>query len=53
VQLTASDKLNAAMWPIWNVVNGDESLTFNDAVDRLKTAYKGKLNWLDQYIGAF
>ena len=29
---------------------GDESMSFDDAVDKLKSAYISKLNWLDMQI---
>lgn len=45
-----SDKINSAMWPISLRVNGDETMTFDDAVLRLKNSYLDKLQWLDQQI---
>ena len=45
-----SDKINSAMWPISQSVNGDETMSFEDAVARLKKAYLDKLEWLDQQI---
>lgn len=45
-----SDKINSAMWPISVRVNGDEIMTFDDAVLRLKNSYLDKLQWLDQQI---
>lgn len=53
VQLAKSDEINAAMWPIGQVVNGDEQQSFSDAVDMLKSAYNAKLSWLDSQITAF
>lgn len=50
-QIEKSDAINAPMWPIGgSKPNGDESMIFDDAVDRLKTAYLTKLNWLDAQI---
>lgn len=50
-QLKMSDKINAKMWPIGgSLPNGDESLSFEDAVARLKDAYLNKLKWLDNKI---
>ncbi len=46
-----SDKLNNAMWPISQRVNGDETMSFEEAVSRLKQAYLDKLEWLNQHIG--
>lgn len=45
-----SDKINSAMWPISQRVNGDETMSFEEAVARLKKAYLDKLQWLDQQI---
>ena len=38
------------MWPITQVVNGDESMTFEESVQRMKAAYEEKLQWLDDAI---
>jgi hypothetical protein len=51
--LRASDKINNAMWPISSTVNGDEKMSWDEAVDRLKNAYQAKLNWLDTQINAY
>ena len=45
-----SEKMNAAMWPISSRINGDETMAFDEAVERLKKAYLDKLEWLDQQI---
>ena len=47
-----SDKINIAMWPISKRVNGDETMSFDEAVARLKKSYTDKLNWLDKQIQA-
>ena len=39
------------MWPISQRVNGDETMSFEEAVSRLKQAYLDKLDWLNQHIG--
>jgi hypothetical protein len=51
--LRASDNINITMWPISSTVNGDEKMSWDDAVDRLKSAYQAKLNWLDTQINAY
>jgi len=48
--ITPSEKMNHEMWPITQTVNGDESLTFEEAVRRMKSAYEEKLKWLDKAI---
>lgn len=50
-RIKQSEKMNHIMWPITNEpVNGDESMTFEEAVQRMKTSYEAKLNWLDSEI---
>lgn len=49
-RLAPAIKENMVMWPIDVVVNQDESLSFEAAVDRMKTSYKNKLNWLNRHI---
>ena len=38
------------MWPIFQHVNGDETMAFDEAIIRLKKSYVDKLQWLDQKI---
>lgn len=50
-----SESMNHAMWPIREDVigyypNGDETMTFDQAVARMKSAYSGKLEWMDKTI---
>ena len=51
--IRGSEKMNHEMWPITQVVNQDEGLSFDDAVDRMISAYESKLNWLDREISKF
>ena len=51
--LTASDKLNIAIWPISRTTNGDVDLSYPEAVARLKQAYTEKFNWLDTNINNY
>ena len=51
--LVESDKINIEMWPINRTTNQDESLSYEEAVARLKQAYEGKLQWLDNNINTF
>lgn len=39
-----SEKMNAVMWPISSRVNGDESMSFEEAVARLKRKHIS-INW--------
>ena len=38
------------MWPIDNNENGDEKMTFQQAVDRAKQAFLDKWNWMDRNV---
>lgn len=50
-QIKKSDEINAPMWPIGgSKPNGDEAMSFEDAVERMKAAFLAKLNWLDTQI---
>lgn len=49
-KLQKSADINIGMWPISIRVNEDEELPFEDAVERMKTAYNEKLQWLDAQI---
>lgn len=49
--LKTSAELNIELWPLTNQhVNGDEQLSYEDAVTRMKTAYENKLSWLHAQI---
>ena len=48
--IRGSEKMNHQMWPITQVVNQDEKLSFDDAVERMISAYESKLNWMDREI---
>jgi hypothetical protein len=49
-RIAPSEKMNHPLWPINQTVNRDESLSFDDAVKRMKEAYETKLSWLDKAI---
>lgn len=49
-RISQSEKMNHSMWPITQTVNGDEAMTFGEAVKRMKAAYEEKLRWLDEAI---
>ena len=48
--ITPSEKMNHILWPITQTVNGDELMTFEEAVLRMKSSYEQKLQWLDDAI---
>ena len=46
--INISDSVNATMWPICQNTNGDEFMSFDDAIERMRSAYRAKLQWLDR-----
>ena len=50
--IRTSEETNHAMWPIasWQTENGDENMTFQEAVDRMKKGFLDKWEWMDQNI---
>lgn len=52
VKIETSNKINIAMWPISERVNGDETMTYTEAVARMIEAYNLKLQWLDDTINS-
>ena len=50
-QIKNSNYNNNLMWPLpADAINGDAEMTFDDAVERIISAYETKLNWLDGQI---
>lgn len=49
-RIKQSEKMNHALWPINQNVNGDENMTFDEAVQRMKRAYEEKLRWLGEAV---
>jgi hypothetical protein len=43
--------VNTNMWPINQDINGDEKMSFDAAVNRLRGAYEERINELDRLIG--
>ena len=52
-RLGKSADINVSMWPISGVVNGDETLSYTEAVARMKSAYSQRVQWLDAQINNF
>ena len=48
--IRASERINQNLWPISNNENGDEKMTFQESVDRIKKAFLDKWEWMDQNI---
>lgn len=50
-RIRLSEAANHKLWPIedwWE--NGDETMEFQQAVDRMKRGYTEKLNWMDSHL---
>lgn len=50
VRLRTSADINISMWPISSRVNGDETLSYSEAIARMKNAYAQRLEWLNTNI---
>lgn len=48
-----SESMNHKMWPISQVVNRDESMSFDNAVKSMIEAYRSKLEWMNEQIIRF
>ena len=46
-----SDAINNAKWPCTSYVNGDDTMTFDDAVYRMRTALAHRIREVDSAIG--
>ena len=50
-KIKKSNEIDKTIWPMESTVNEDQDLTFDEAIERMITAYKAKLQWLDTEIG--
>lgn len=46
-----SDRMDSPMWPITQWVNGDENMSFDDAVNRMVKVYEDRFDWMDDAVG--
>ncbi len=51
VRIRISAENDKQMWPCWSTVNGDESMSFPDAVNRLKQAWNQRIDQVDRAVG--
>lgn len=49
-KLSKSADINIQLWPISSRENGDETLSFKEAVERMKTSYNNRIQALDDII---
>ena len=45
-----SAQLNTPKWPIWTRVNGDETMTFDEAIDRMRSVFVMRMQLVDEFI---
>ena len=50
-KIRISEEVNHELWPISNRENGDETMTFQQAVNRIKEGFSLKLDWMDSNLG--
>lgn len=48
--LRESNDINIGMWPIYKAVNGDERMSYDAAIRRMKDSYEGRISSIDAYI---
>ena len=51
--IKSSNEANIKKWPITQSVNGDEKMTFDEAIERMRLAYKTRMETIDSHISAF
>lgn len=49
-KLEASEAINNSLWPINNNENGDEKMSFQQAVNRMKETYQKRWEWVNRNI---
>lgn len=47
-RIKVSESMNHEMWPIYQYINMDENMSFEDAVSSMIKAYEEKLDWMDK-----
>ncbi len=53
-KLTRSANLNIALWPLdGRTINQDESLSYQEATNKMKTWYQERVNWMDIQISSW
>ena len=52
-EVQESNELNLAKWPISTTVNGDESMSYDDAIASMRAAYQNRLTIVGNNINSF
>ena len=50
LKIEKSEKVNSKMWPLIDNINGDEGMTFEEAVTRMKKTYQDRISWMNKSI---
>lgn len=50
LKIEKSEKVNSKMWPLIDNINGDEGMTFEEAVTRMKKTYQDRISWMNKAI---
>ncbi len=51
-ELQHSDVMNNRMWPCTSTVNGDNTLPFDEAIDRMISKFENRIAWMDSQISS-
>lgn len=51
-EIKASVAVDKTIWPCTSTVNGDNTLSFDDAVARIKSSLQAKITWMNTQINA-
>lgn len=50
--IESSNETNIEKWPITKTSNGDENLEFDEAIEKMRSAFKSRMETVDSYISA-
>ena len=51
--IRASNEVNISKWPITQTVNRDENMTFDEAVENMRTVLQNRIQLIENYISTF
>ena len=49
-KIKISNEVNIKKWPITFDVNGDETMTFDQSIERMRKEYNDRIKDIDKYI---
>lgn len=49
-EISLSESVNSKLWPIQNDENGDEYMSFTEAIERMKKAFQTKMQFMDRSL---